>query len=107
MNKAYVISFDSSLSPEILEDFFEAIRSSYVSKKGNKNLFIAFVPGESKAQEIYNTIASKMKNKMSFLVVQLQNFYGNLPNEVFAWLKETVPTINLIYEPGVPAIEKK
>ena len=69
MNKPFVVIFDNTVEKQNLETFFEAIRSSYVSKRGNKNVFILSAPSETKAEEIYKNIEKKVILKLSLLLL--------------------------------------
>jgi hypothetical protein len=95
MNSPYLIILKETDNKEVLEAFYEKIRSYYISKKAYNNVFIISVPEQPKATEIHKQISNKTKINTSFLVIRLDNFFGGLPDEVWEWFRETFPTIIL------------
>ncbi len=107
MNKALIIIFDGTLPAEKLEIFFEAIRSSYISKQANKNVFIISAPIETTPELVHKNIASKIDKKIPFIVTVFQSFFGNLSPDIWDWLKITFPKMTFTYPfdevpPGSP-----
>ena len=96
MNNPYIIIFDSAIEKEKLELLFEAIRSSFVSKKATNNIFIIAVPLGERANSIYNTIDTKLITKVPFVVTTFIDYFGNMPLEIFSWFKQTFPQIDLL-----------
>ena len=95
MNKAYLIIFDETAHKEKLDEFFEVVRSTYVSKQ-MRNSFIISAPGETRPKDIYDLIKSKFKTHFDFMVVRFDNYFGIFPPGVFEWIKETFPAVGYI-----------
>lgn len=94
MNKPYIIIFDySTLEKDLIETFIEAIRSTYVSKKINDNIFVV-ASTETDPELVYVGIHKKLNQKVNFLVVGFDNFYGNISVDI-EWFKETFPSVEL------------
>jgi hypothetical protein len=101
MNKPYIIIFENIPEKQNEESFFEVIRSSYVSKKANDNIFIISVPDDTSASKIYINITDKLNVNISFLVVKLNDFFGSLTENIFQWIRDTFPDIIIASESEV------
>lgn len=98
LNKYLIVINDPVTEPEI-EQFIKAISSNYVYMKGGTNVFLILSSDVAETKKsIYEKIAKQINNSIDFIVVQFDNWYGNLPSEVFDWLQEKFPTNNIVRE---------
>lgn len=94
MLKKYLLIFNNSVPDDIISKYLEAISSNYISKVGGKNIVV--VLSSDSPQETWKKIDKNCSDKYSFVLVEMKNWYGRLPKDVFKWLEEKFPEIKLL-----------
>jgi len=91
MKKAFIITFDTISDPKIALAFNEAITSNFISKKATGNSIIIVAGPEHDAKTVFDLLSSQLGKEVSFLVINLDGFYGALNDGVFDWYKTQFP----------------
>lgn len=94
MKKAVIIIYDDVPTAN-MENFLEAIRSNFVSKKGKSNVFIVIVESTTDPKEVFDIVEKSTNFKPDILVVSMEKFYGYFIDEgAVEWLKSQLPDVN-------------
>jgi hypothetical protein len=96
MKKSFAIIFDPIIQESDEKKFVEAIRSKYVSKKAKNNMYIIISDHDESSKLIYDDLFSRMNFPISFLVIQLDSFYGLFQEEAVSWLRDQFPKHNWV-----------
>lgn len=95
----YIIFFDTIPDNIIREQFFDIIRSNFVSIRAHSNSFIIKSDDGKQPKEIFNLIESKLKKEdgIRFLVISFGSYYGDsLYAPTLEWMKENFPNFDVI-----------
>ncbi|HEY6142510.1 MAG TPA: hypothetical protein VIV55_03655 [Flavobacterium sp.] len=91
MKNKFLIILNSNTTENEMKLFSEAITSNYPSIKAGDNLFILKTDGTLNSKDIYLKIASKTKDKFSFVVLPFGAWWGDIFVNAFDWLEENFP----------------
>ena len=86
-----MIYFDNSSEEDLLENFEEAVRSSFISKKNGNSSFLVSAPEKMNSEEIYVKLEKKTDDGVSYMVIPFNNYYGRMADDIWDWLADTFP----------------
>jgi calcineurin-like phosphoesterase family protein len=98
MANKHLITVNNIFTESELDNFAKAVTSNYVNVKAGENIFLILTDDIEKPKDIFEKIYAKNNGKVSFLVLQFDNWYGELYDEAFDWLEEKFPQLKLIKE---------
>ena len=91
MENKFLIIINSVVTEEKMELFCETVTSYYPGIKAGENLLVVKTDGLINSQDIYFKIATKTKNKFSFIVLPFTTWWGDVFVKTFDWLDENFP----------------